>query len=190
MADTPAPTPATPVPATTSQAPVAVPHATEIAAPAVKEAKSPDRHMAFSVMLFLIILSVLFLGFVLIVAFARKSLSDEVAVPLLLVGGIGIFLCAISAVTAVFWRLDLSSKNFALGLPDGSVRAVIALSLILLFAIMSVFLYLNINKNTGATDLAKQLITTLATLVVSLASFYFGANTVASAHKGDTDASK
>jgi hypothetical protein len=100
---------------------------------------------------------------------------------MLLIAGVGVFLVSLSAMTVVFWRLKLSDGRYALGLPDGSVRAVIALTLILMFAIMSIFLYLNVanTKNTEANDLAKQLVTTLSTLVVALSSFYFGANTAA-----------
>jgi hypothetical protein len=36
-------------------------------------------------------------------------------------------------------------------------------------------------QSQAATDLAKQLVTTISTLVVAVASFYFGANTVQSA---------
>ena len=46
----------------------------------------------------------------------------------------------------MFSILSLTNKEQALGLPEGSIRAVIALSLIVLFAILSVFLYQNISK--------------------------------------------
>jgi hypothetical protein len=108
-------------------------------------------------------------------------------------------------------------KNQAFGLPDGSIRAVIALSLIVIFAEASLFLYTDLSKvstsdrlngltkeimagipanellkvdynetnqtysvirrisnSTDSSDFAKQLLTTLSTLVVSLTSFYFG----------------
>lgn len=43
--------------------------------------------------------------------------------------------------SVTFSLADLSDKSQALGLPEGLVRAVIALSLIVLFAITSVFLH-------------------------------------------------
>jgi hypothetical protein len=102
-----------------------------------------------------------------------------------------------------FSALDLNTKEEALGLPQGSVRALIALLLILIWVIVSVFLYNGINQikstttttttttittpnttttttNTdGAADaikLGQQFYTTMSTLVVAIAAFYFGSN--------------
>jgi hypothetical protein len=72
-------------------------------------------------------------------------------------------------------------------MPDGSIRAVIAISLLFLFLILSIFLYANLAGSTEAafrtasTDIAKQLVTTVATLAVSVAGFYFGSSSVAAA---------
>jgi hypothetical protein len=109
-------------------------------------------------------------------------------------------------------------------LPEGSVRAVIALLLILLFFISAIFLYADVgrretdrvlkgidaarlasiptdsirslesvgsgesktfnvvllgaDKNQESRDLAKQLVTTVSTLVVAVAAFYFGTSSV------------
>jgi hypothetical protein len=59
------------------------------------------------------------------------------------------------------------------------------LSPILSFAIMAVFLYIGqggfgttIQPTPAQTDIAKQLVTTLSTLVVAIASFYVGSTTV------------
>lgn len=110
---------------------------------------------------------------------------------------------------------------YALGLPEGSVRAVLALALVLVFAIMSVFLFDQLERpsgrlstgltaeqvgllapgrvlslepepstdpqtfsvtlssaDPGASQLAQQLVTVLATLVTAVAAFYFGASSV------------
>jgi hypothetical protein len=119
--------------------------------------------------------------------------------------------------------LNLANATQPLGLPEGSVRAVIALMLLVLFAIVSIFLYNSVangnqqiitnvtaeqladlrkqvpviftlpatgngpftvhvrTTNSAGDDLAKQLIVLLGTLVTAVSSFYFGANTVASA---------
>jgi len=50
-------------------------------------------------------------------------------------------LASLAIVSVTFSLADLSDKSQALGLPEGLVRAVIALSLIVLFAITSVFLH-------------------------------------------------
>jgi hypothetical protein len=139
-------------------------------------------------------------------------------------------------VAAVFKYLNLADPTKSLGLPEGSVQAVIALSLILIFMIMSLVLYTQVNTNaigveykyTGinqtqldaipsgeitaiqritvtdqkgvnnsevlfnvtrrvipktstSEDIAKQIITTVSTLVVAVAGFYFGSKAVAAA---------
>jgi hypothetical protein len=124
-----------------------------------------------------------------------------------------------------------------MGLPSGTIRAVIALLLIMLFFIAAIFLF-NSTQNqvstdqtrplqgvtaerfatipldqiqssetreegettvydvvlyqppvgtTTSDDIAKQLITTIGTLVVAVAAFYFGANSVQAARKEGTD---
>jgi len=90
-----------------------------------------------------------------------------------------------SDVVAVFFHgLQLNDKTEALGLPRGSIRAFIAIALILIFAIMSIYLYtaMSTGKGTPASaDLAKQLVTTVSTLVVAISAFYFGSNSVQTA---------
>ena len=86
--------------------------------------------------------------------------------------------------------MGLLDANQALGLPAGTIRALIALILILLFAIIGVHLF----RMVGALDpagtnavsaegvaLAQQLLTTVGTLVVAVSGFYFG---TASAARG------
>jgi hypothetical protein len=61
--------------------------------------------------------------------------------PLLAIGGVIVLILMLTVVAMVFSVLGLTNKAQAMGLPEGSIRAVIALSLIVLFAILSVFLY-------------------------------------------------
>lgn len=155
----------------------------------------------------------------------------------LLIGGLLTFLFGLAAVVAVFSSLNLDRNDHPLGLPDGSVQAFIALFLILLFFIMSVFIYINVSNTSSdrtlrdlteqardellsdpstqvvavvprqvegnvvdgetaletrfdvvvaaplqrsdvADDIARQLVTTIGTLIVAIAAFYFGAKTV------------
>jgi hypothetical protein len=112
-----------------------------------------------------------------------------VGLPLIVVVGVIVLLIVIALVTFTFSVLGLTSKKEALGLPDGSVRSIIALMLLVLFSILAIYLYNSIAHGglTDATakdavDIAKQLITLLGTLVTAVASFYFASNAVASAH--------
>lgn len=160
---------------------------------------------------------------------------STVGLPIVAIFGIMILFGALSLISTVFARLSLSSKTEALALPPGSIRAAIALSLIVLFAIISVMLYQSLSspyevshlslaqKNTmvqepsnrvlgvlaepcdnaqqGActpatmtytvhlrqspgpesTDLAKQLLILVGTLMTSVTSFYFASRTAEAA---------
>lgn len=114
--------------------------------------------------------------------YQRTTVPEGTLAILLLVGVIGL-LMAIAVTTVFFHGLSLSDKTEALGLPRGSVRAIIALALILIFALMSIYLYSSVNTTSqqAGQDLAKQLITTVSTLVVAVSAFYFGASSVQAA---------
>ncbi len=62
----------------------------------------------------------------------------------------------------------------ALGLPAGSVRAILALTLIFLFVFVAVYLYLHTEHPDSKYELGKNIMTILGTLVVSISAFYFG----------------
>jgi hypothetical protein len=122
----------------------------------------------------------LFAGFLLIVVmlgfpffFYIRSANLGILLPLLVVYGVVALLASLTVVAVVLAALNLSDPKGALGLPDGSVRALIALSLILIFTIVSVFLLWHPLENVQS-DLAKQILTTVSTLVVAVAGFYFG----------------
>lgn len=72
-----------------------------------------------------------------------------VALPLIVMVGVIVLLIVISLVTFTFSVLGLASPTEALGLPDGSVRAVIALMLLVLFSIVSIFLYNSVAAGGG-----------------------------------------
>jgi hypothetical protein len=151
--------------------------------------------------------------------------NAAITLPLVVLVGVIVLLIVISLVTFTYSVLGLASPTEALGLPDGSVRAIIALMLLVLFSIVSIYLYNSVatggalqsvdnvtesqlqtmrtqvsvvltltDKATGSSkvyfrdsnpageDIAKQLIVLLGTLVTAVASFYFGANAVASAN--------
>lgn len=71
------------------------------------------------------------------------------SLPLLAIGGVVVLIFMLATVSMIFSALGLTNKDLAMGLPEGSIRAVIALSLIVLFAILSIFLYEKIS--TGGT---------------------------------------
>jgi hypothetical protein len=168
--------------------------------------------------------------FILIYHLMNKIKEPELILPILLVLSIIALIGCLCIATTLFHFQNMSDPTKSLGLPEGSVRAVIALSLIFIFMISTLFLYervyehglVDIKVYTGITqkqlddipkeeiayirrlekdgnetlfdvgrkmeksktseDIAKQVITTVSTLVVAVAGFYFGtkAATVAS----------
>lgn len=73
--------------------------------------------------------------------------------PLVAIGGVVVLVLLLTAVATMFSILDLTNTNQAMGLPEGSIRAVIALSLIVLFAILSIFLYQNVSKGSDVVKI-------------------------------------
>lgn len=154
-----------------------------------------------------------------------------VGLPMMAIFGIIILFGTLALVAMLFQSLKLTDRNEALALPPGSIRAAIALSLIVLFAIVSIMLFQSMLGSTyvlqsmtkpqrdelvakfpdrviesmnapcaaavpkdvscgeadlrfdlrmqgatpsaGASDLAKQLLVLVGTLMTSLTSFYF-----------------
>lgn len=120
---------------------------------------------------------------------------------LVIIFGTTTLISFLTVATVMFFRLRLTDKDEALGLPQGSVRALIALILIIIFAIMVIFMYADMTirplKYDNGTimrypdetimwepepldaqiDFSKQVLTTVSTLVVAIAGFYFGAKT-------------
>jgi hypothetical protein len=136
-----------------------------------------------------------------------------------------VLVLCVACLSIVLKRLALADRRYAMGLPEGSIRAILALMLVLLFGVVSVFLVGSAERSGGGRqldnltvaqvdalpqdqvlsrtespagsgvydvvmtaapnaafdDLSKQLLTTLATLVVAIAAFYFGASTVTNA---------
>lgn len=131
-------------------------------------------------------LSALLLVFLFGLALAaeRVGLSDNILLPLIAISGVALLLIALALVAVVFNALGLDDQKQALGLPEGSIRAVIALALVVLFAILSVYLFEQVNARQGdavnqdGKDIAKQLITIIGTLMTAVAGFYFGAQSV------------
>lgn len=166
------------------------------------------------------------------IVFGQETFSKNLVVglPTLAILGIMILFGALCLISTIFERLGLANKEEALALPPGSIRAAIALSLIVLFALIAIMLFHSTaepyavpnltldQKNTlvtdptyrviaaikqacptkeciqelftahliqlqskDSTDLAKQLLILIGTLMTSVTSFYFGARTSATA---------
>jgi hypothetical protein len=73
-----------------------------------------------------------------------NALRAETILPILLIVGVVALLGVLSTMATSFALAGLKSANSPLGLPDGTVSAVIALMLILIFSITSLYLYANI----------------------------------------------
>jgi len=76
----------------------------------------------------------------------RLNHSPSIGLPILTIFGIMILFGAASLVSTLFARLNLSDRDQALALPQGSIRAAIALLLVVLFAIISIMLYKDMDR--------------------------------------------
>jgi hypothetical protein len=79
-------------------------------------------------------------------AAASSETPDAILLPLASIAGIIALVAVLSVAAVVFSLLKLADPQQALGLPAGSVRAVIALSLIVIFVIAGVFFYSDLAK--------------------------------------------
>lgn len=107
--------------------------------------------------------------------------SKNPDLPLMAVGGFLVFAAALGGLAALFSWLRISEHPHALALPEGSVRALIALVLVVLFVAIAAFLFTHLDgKHSPAqVDLAKQIFTTIATVLVTIIGFYFGSRSTA-----------
>jgi hypothetical protein len=115
----------------------------------------------------------------------RSNANTEIVIGMILVLGVSVLLLLLFLIAVGFNALNLSDPGEALGLPQGSIRALIALLLILVWVIVSIFLFTGIIpldsiKNADAVKLGQQFYTTMSTLVVAISAFYFGSNSIRS----------
>ena len=159
-----------------------------------------------------------------VILFAFNSVDSAFALPVLMIFGVIDLFVVLTIAGKTFSKTSLSCRDEALGLPSGSIRALIALSLIIIFAIMAIFMYnqltpaatslhltanqtvvfangtsfTNPNADTfvmrdpsqAQRDFSSQVLTTVSTLVVALAGFYFGTKAVDSAKGKETTESQ
>ncbi len=86
---------------------------------------------------------------------------------------VGILVCGFAIVASIVQSTFKTVRDASqpLGLPSGSVRAVLALTLVVMFIFIAVLFYLLSGRNAA---LAEKIITILGTLVIAISSFYFG----------------
>ncbi|NIO37235.1 hypothetical protein GTO27_05965 [Candidatus Bathyarchaeota archaeon] len=108
-----------------------------------------------------------------------------IILTLIVIAGIAGLIASLAILTVVIGALGLSDPKQALGLPKGSVRAIIALSLIIIFTITSLHYYGQLagTPSDQQVAFAQQLLTTLSTLVTAIAAFYFGQKSVEAARQ-------
>lgn len=190
---------------------------------------TPWTAVFFASLTVLILVGIVWKGYGLIYVPAQHMDNPDVLLPILTsVSAIGL-LISLSFLAIAFSVLDLADRNQALGLPEGSVRALISLLLITLFVITSIFLYRQlrfplekavvtnykgiseaqlaeipaeevisiqaigegeektfdierrvppVEATEASQRFAEQILTTISTLVVSVAAFYFGTRSV------------
>jgi hypothetical protein len=89
----------------------------------------------------------------------QGKVPDEFRVPVIAVFSIAAMFALIAFLAAIYQSVALSSTTQALGLPEGSVRALIALGLIVVFTVITLFM---LARLTSVEDLCNRLTSTLA----------------------------
>jgi hypothetical protein len=114
--------------------------------------------------------------------------TASVVLPILLVLAVVSLLTSMAVMSAVFQQFELSDESQPLGMPQGSMPAVIALVILLMFAVIALYLY-TATPGIDKADLSRQLVTTLSTLAVAVSAFYFGSRAVTSGITASTASS-
>ena len=83
------------------------------------------------------------------------GLDNAVRLPFLVMIGVVSLLGVLAAMAIAFKTMHLANQTQALGLPEGSVRAVIALSLILIFAVVTVYLFSDLSNCKSVVEVDK-----------------------------------
>ena len=85
------------------------------------------------------------LAFALLGIVHYAGVPNELSLPVLAIAGVVALLGSLALVAVSFSSVNMADKSQPLALPQGSVRAVIALSLVVLFAILTVYLFSSLN---------------------------------------------
>src|SRR5947209_2272512 len=79
-------------------------------------------------------------------AFDNPTISGSTSLSAIVLLGLALVVLLMAVLVIVYWLLDLANKDQALALPEGSVRALIAFSLILIFVCIGAFLFDRVNS--------------------------------------------
>jgi hypothetical protein len=79
-------------------------------------------------------------------AFSVFQDSEATRLGAVVMIGLGLVIILLAALVIIYSVLDIANKDQALGLPEGSVRALLALSLVLVFVLLSAFLHNSLSK--------------------------------------------
>ncbi len=116
-------------------------------------APAPPPQPASSGTLLATIALIMLPGIALILFMKQLEEHSIIGLSILAIFGIMILFGALALTATVFQRLSLNCNTEPLALPPGSIRATIALALIVLFALISVMLYRSLNQAYGVEHL-------------------------------------
>ena len=85
---------------------------------------------------------------------SRLLVTSEVYMALLFLFGLGLLVLILFVVAILFQWAGLASKSQAFGLPRGSISAVLALSFVMLFALLSVYFYSDLSSQQRSSRIA------------------------------------
>lgn len=129
--------------------------------------------------------SLIGIGILIWVVVTKSSVG--LGLPLLALLSVLLLLAALLVFTTLIHLIGLSDSKSALGLPEGSVRALLALALLGLFAVMASSVLPGPTGSGPAAasgqqpdDFAKQMLTLVGTLMTAVISFYFGSSSSSS----------
>jgi hypothetical protein len=94
------------------------------------------------------LIAVLALGLLIVHAVFEPS-GDTGSLTLVLISSVVALVAVIAVVAAIYSWLGLTDPSQALALPDGSVRSIIALLLIVIFAMLAMFFYEGLSSATS-----------------------------------------
>jgi hypothetical protein len=200
------------------------------------DASTLEDNAVWKASLLVVCIAVVLFGTVAAVVIAANSLQHgealrpEIVLPLIVIVGVIALLLTLALSAAMYGIFRMSDREQALGLPAGSVQAVIALGLILIFAVVALYASsasgVQKLESTNLTeaefnaippaeiaqvqrsvkgsevtydvvrsiedkdlkDINLQLLTTVSTLVVAVAAFYFGSKSVQEGSKAVSEA--
>jgi hypothetical protein len=130
------------------------------------------------------------LAAIMIAFFSTQLLQFVYIVPVIfLFLAIAAFLLILLHYAVTLHELKPNMPVTALGLPEGSVRAFLAIGLMALVAVFGTFIYFGIDgpADSAKADIAKQLLTMITTLLTTVVGFYFGSRSGDGGAPGDLE---